>query len=852
MASSPCSCFARTLAAGLAAALLLAAAAALAADIPTDARGLPLWEEKAFTDFPVRILLDDAAALEELLARVPVASFHREQVKAVPTTPLGGLLVFEPRVTETELKALEDAGYDCARLPDLEREARKAAERAWADQAARGGDAFTYGERGVYHTHAQIGAILAQTEIDHPTLARDCVWGYSVQGRELWGIVISDNVQVNEAEPEVRLSSTMHGDEPPGTEMLLFWVDYLTDNYGQPGYEDVTYLVDNYEIHIMPMHNPDGYVAHERENANGVDLNRNFPEPVGDHPTQEIETIHFMDDALAQHFVVSGNMHTGALVVNYPWDYTPDPTPDEAAIIELSLEYSTYNLPMYNGNWPQGITNGWDWYWTHGCLQDWSYYITDCIDVTIEIYNTKWPSATALDGLWDDNRESLMHYAKAARYGVNGVVTSSSTGLPLNATVTVTGNAKSVHTDPANGDYYKLLDDGTYTLTFEAYGYDPLEVTGVSTTWGTPTVLDVQLDPFATGVVSGVVTGGGSPVAATLTVTTYPGGEYVTTAYSEQGAGGAYSVELAYGDYNFHVACDDYLPEDRVVTVDAATETEHFLLIGITEIVLFEDDFEGGAGGWTGDWSIVSNSSHSPTHAMHDSPGGDYANSVTLTCTMAQGVDLTTLIDPELRFWAHWEIESDWDCVQLEITTNGGASWTAVATSYTHAGSGQGTQPAGEPVFEGTQGAWVENVVDLAAFSGEDDVRFRFQLRSDSSSHGDGFYFDDLVIKGINVTTPAGPAPPAAAPAVAAFPNPFNPKTTLRFTLTEAGEASLAVFDVHGRRCCRLVAGTLPAGEHAVDWDGRDDAGRRLASGVYLVRLESGGACAAARLVLLK
>ena len=94
-----------------------------------------------------------------------------------------------------------------------------------------------------------------------------------------------------------------------------------------------------------------------------------------------------------------------------------------------------------------------------------------------------------------------------------------------------------------------------------------------------------------------------------------------------------------------------------------------------------------------------------------------------------------------------------------------------------------------------------------------------------------------------------------AAPAtlrLRAAPNPFNPKTTLRFSLPEAGEARLAVYDVHGRLCRSLAAGALTAGAHAVDWDGRDDAGRRLASGVYLVRLETGGRQAAARLVLLK
>jgi hypothetical protein len=158
---------------------------------------------------------------------------------------------------------------------------------------------------------------------------------------------------------------------------------------------------------------------------------------------------------------------------------------------------------MYNGDFPQGITNGADWYIVNGSVQDWSYDQTDCIDVTVELHDTKWPSASLLDGLWNDNRQSLMHFVKAARYGINGVVTSAATGLALAATVTVAGNAKPVHTDPARGDYYKLLNTGTYGLTFTATGYLSKTVSGVATTWGTPTILNVALLPEGSADVPG-------------------------------------------------------------------------------------------------------------------------------------------------------------------------------------------------------------------------------------------------------------------------------------------------------------------------------------------------------------
>ena len=80
----------------------------------------------------------------------------------------------------------------------------------------------------------------------------------------------------------------------------------------------------------------------------------------------------------------------------------------------------------------------------------------------------------------------------------------------------------------------------------------------------------------------------------------------------------------------------------------------------------------------------------------------------------------------------------------------------------------------------------------------------------------------------------------AAAPIarLSAAPNPFNPRTTLAFTLPQTTDVCVAIFDVAGRQVRNLDAGTLPAGEHRLEWDGRDGSGRALASGTFFARLE--------------
>lgn len=837
---------------------LTAAAASGAVDqpIPVDRNGLPLWEKAQWNDFPIQLELADHQALETLLATVPLASFSREQVAPQFDGPKSFHLVFRPRVTEAEAAALTAAGYRFERVRDLDREGREATEAVWAAQAAKGGDAFLLGEKGTYPTHAQIGATFANLEATYPSLCRDFQWGSSVQGRELWGIVISDNVQSTEAEPEVLLSSTIHGDEVTGMFLLYTLAQYLAENYGQPGYEDVTNLVDNYEIHLMPDHNPDGTALNQRYNANGVDLNRNFPEPSGPTGTEQ-ENVNFMNYVSGQHFVVGANYHGGALVVNYPWDYTYTLAPDNDAFIRHSLEYSTTNLPMYNGAFPQGITNGADWYVIDGGLQDWHYSTQGSMAVTIEVSNTKWPAESTLDGFWDDNLASMMNWIKAARYGVNGVVTGSDSGLPLDATVTVSGISTSVTTDPAHGDYYKLLDSGTYDVTFAAYGYITRTVYGVSTTWGTPTVLDVVLDPVAHGDLSGVVTDlGGTGLDAQVQVYTSPGASFVTTVNSSAAAGGAYAANLVYGDYELRAIKSGYVTRTALVTIGATPQVADFQLSEAQEVVLFLDGFESGTALWTGGWGLaVPAEGYNSANSLNDSPGTTYADNATNTVTMAQGVDLTGAMSGELSFRAKWNIENTWDACFLEVSTSGGASWTPVATQFTQAASGQGGQvPAGAPCFDNSQASWVLNTVDLAPYLGQTDLLFRFRLSSDSSIHYAGFYVDDfqiLVIKEQSGETPV-PGAEVLAAAVRAWPNPFNPQTTVKFTNPRSGLVGVAIYDVQGRLVRSLVSESLTAGEHTRVWDGRSDTGNPAASGVYFARLTAPGVAATAKLMLVK
>jgi hypothetical protein len=86
----------------------------------------------------------------------------------------------------------------------------------------------------------------------------------------------------------------------------------------------------------------------------------------------------------------------------------------------------------------------------------------------------------------------------------------------------------------------------------------------------------------------------------------------------------------------------------------------------------------------------------------------------------------------------------------------------------------------------------------------------------------------------------------------APVPNPFNPRTELSYTMAEPGRAQLVIYSVSGRLVRTLVDETRSAGRHSVVWNGTDDSGRTVASGVYLARLVAGGESSIQRMVLLQ
>ena len=112
-------------------------------------------------------------------------------------------------------------------------------------------------------------------------------------------------------------------------------------------------------------------------------------------------------------------------------------------------------------------------------------------------------------------------------------------------------------------------------------------------------------------------------------------------------------------------------------------------------------------------------------------------------------------------------------------------------------------------------------------------------------------YFDNVAVKAVNTSTSV-PIPDATDLWVTAYPNPFNPQTTISFSLERNERASVAVYELTGKRVMALADRRFVAGTHWLTWNGRDAQGRALPSGTYLVRLETESAVRAQKLMLIR
>ncbi|XP_032445772.1 carboxypeptidase M isoform X2 [Xiphophorus hellerii] len=249
-----------------------------------------------------------------------------------------------------------------------------------------------------YHDNREIEQYLLQVSADNPDITHLYSIGKSVKGQQLWVLALGVRPRRHAVGvPEFKYVANMHGNEVLGRVLLLQLIAELVRGYRDNETWSLQ-LLNSTRIHILPTLNPDGFdvadtnclLSQGRLNHNGVDLNRGFPDAfAGLRKQQELKEEQREAEVRAvigwlrsETFVLSANLHGGAMVASYPydnsdqgsvWTVSPSIAPDDDVFVHLAKAYSYNHASMHKGNicvdsgpFQDGITNGYNWYKLEG------------------------------------------------------------------------------------------------------------------------------------------------------------------------------------------------------------------------------------------------------------------------------------------------------------------------------------------------------------------------------------------------------------------------------------------------------------------------------------------------------
>lgn len=307
-------------------------------------------------------------------------------------------------------------------------------------------------------------------EIDsHSEVCNAFTIGKTVNGNDIWGMRICGNL-TNYRLPKVKLVGQIHGNEFHARNVLMHLIEYLCL---QSESHSVVFSTDTY---VIPSLNIDGDYLGTRKNANGVDLNRNFPDsrfPARVQRPIQPETEAYINFSTQEAFALGISFHTGELVCCLPYNSgpriysrTPQPTKDDALFRVLANRYVSRHPRMRDSTrFPRGIVNGAEWYVFYGGLVDWDYSSRGCNSLIIEICRDCDKTGFFY---WEENKEPILSFLESGNQNrVYGLVRDVDEGPIINYKVDIkdmeSGRISFVYTN-SNGVFNKILVPGQYQL----------------------------------------------------------------------------------------------------------------------------------------------------------------------------------------------------------------------------------------------------------------------------------------------------------------------------------------------------------------------------------------------------
>lgn len=384
-----------------------------------------------------------------------------------------------------------------------------------------------------YPSYEEVTEKLQTIAINYPQIVKLFTIGYSQRLKlPIYAVKVSDNVMEEEDEPSILFDGMHHAREPVGMLCTLAILDYLLNNYGLNS--QVNEWVDNTEIFIIPMINPEGWQylynnnlgdpfwrknLHENNGnsifqpaVDGVDLNRNynfnFRLGGSDNMTSwtyrgvagfsESETRAKRDLTFQQKFVASVTYHSYGEIIMFPWNEFP--RPGDFDLLEKIAGDMANLIPSLDGqNSYEAVRSGCE----VGQSQCWMVGKGGVLEVLVETGNIFIPNRYIGNKIAMENLNAALYLLNRINGpGLKGIITDAVTGKPVEAVVKIleidNGSSADRSSDPIFGRYYRLLERGTYSIEISSPGYDTKIVSSVLVNQSKLENLDVQLDPVGT------------------------------------------------------------------------------------------------------------------------------------------------------------------------------------------------------------------------------------------------------------------------------------------------------------------------------------------------------------------
>lgn len=717
-----------------------------------------------------------------------------------------------------------------------------------------------------YHTPDEIIAELRDLQETFPEWVRIDSIGHGARlGRPIWMARLSDNPDELEAEPALLFVGQVHAEEVVGIEIVFRLMHNLLDSLH---IEAPRARLENLDLYFIPTLNPEGLeVVHSgqdvtfrkncRDNigdgvfrfrngwgwdTSGVDLNRNFGlhwengdtlfqrgglDGVynyyrGAAPFSEPEAQALRDLALERRFLYSVVYHSSRSGVNAesiiaPWYWEGKRPPDGDAIDEILNEIA-FMTPTFDGENSYAPIHARQ---RNGQTQDWFYQTAGCIQYMIEVGHQIQPDSTAVTTIVDDNIPAatfLMDLAYGAAsladYGTLTVLAQNSqTGQPVAAEVSINGISQPL-LEPRNcadnGRLDWFLPEGEHSVTVSADGYLPQVFDATEIASRGRTIIEVRLQPLDRMQV--VFQAVDMKTDESLPARICLENDFGRRVFTCQAGFGA-NLMMSAGVYRATVTMDGYLPMISDLAFAEGRVIEFCL--NPAEVV-FDEEFESlrdwGRGGVGQNWAVVTAEGRS---ALTESPGGMYVPHSTAWLDLPVDFQNQPQNGAVLQIIHKPNFEPGYDYGEVVAWDEGMRAWVDLAS------------------FSQFPEDWDTTYIDLDRLSAG-EMLFRMQITADGSVEEDGWLIDRLtVIAGKYEQSVSADEPLPAAFDFNAYPNPFNDRLNVSFTLPDPRQAGLFLYNAAGQRVFETAERWYPAGVNHLSLDA---AG--LPSGTYFLNYQ--------------